>query len=199
MDIQLLENKLSTYDIKFFDVLDSTHRYIKSNREKLDKRTIVIADIQENGIGTHGRKWYINTNSNITMSILYKLNTHISNFENLTINIAKCIKEVLKEKYDINLEIKKPNDLLLNNKKICGILTEINTIHESVNYLIISIGFNVNEENFDKKIENIATSLKKEYGKKFNKEELIIYFVEKIDKQIISNLTGQNNEKINKA
>ena len=62
---------------------------------------------------------------------------------------------------------------MLNNKKICGILTETNIIGDKINYLIISIGFNVNELQFPEEIENIATSLKKETGKEFDKEEIV--------------------------
>ena len=92
----------------------------------------------------------------------------------------------IKELYDYNLEIKEPNDLLLNNKKICGILTESSTIANKVNYILIGIGFNVNEEIFNKEIQDIAISLKTEYGKEYNKEEIIVKIIENIEK-IISN------------
>ena len=86
--------------------------------------------------------------------------------------------------YKINLEIKEPNDLILNNKKICGILTEINTISEKINYLLISLGFNVNEDTFSKETKQIATSLKIEYGKEFLREEIIKEFIGILEKEI---------------
>ena len=70
---------------------------------------------------------------------------------------------------------------MLNNKKICGILTETNIIGNKINYLIISIGFNVNETDFPKELEDIATSLKKETGKEFNKEEIIQRFIKALE------------------
>ena len=66
---------------------------------------------------------------------------------------------------------------MLNNKKICGILTETNIIGNKINYLIISIGFNVNESDFPTELENIATSLYKEMGKKFDKEKILQKFI----------------------
>ncbi|MFR5313036.1 MAG: biotin--[acetyl-CoA-carboxylase] ligase, partial [Clostridia bacterium] len=88
------------------------------------------------------------------------------------------------ELYNIDLNIKEPNDLLLNNKKICGILTEINTIGEKINYLIISIGFNVNEDNFSTEIKDIAISLKSEFKRDFTREEIIIKFIENLEKEL---------------
>ena len=71
---------------------------------------------------------------------------------------------------------------MLNNKKICGILTEINTIGENINYLIISFGFNVNEECFSEETKNIATSLKREYKKEFSREDILIEILRNIEK-----------------
>ena len=67
---------------------------------------------------------------------------------------------------------------MLNKKKICGILTESNTIGNKINYVIISIGFNVNEDNFPNEIKDIATSLYKETGKKFNKQKITEDFIQ---------------------
>ena len=94
------------------------------------------------------------------------------------------MKKSIYELYNIDLNIKEPNDLLLNNKKICGILTEINTIGEKINYLIISIGFNVNEDNFSTEIKDIAISLKSEFKRDFTREEIIIKFIENLEKEL---------------
>ena len=114
------------------------------------------------------------------MTIILKPNCKIAQLNNLTVDIAKKIQKAIKELYGYELTIKEPNDLMLNNKKICGILTEINTIGEKINYLLISIGFNVNEENFSEETKNLATSLKKEYNKNFSIEEIIIKILENL-------------------
>ncbi len=194
MNSKILENKLKVYKIKYFETIDSTHKYIKEHASDLEDRTIAIADNQESGIGTHGRTWYTGDANNIAMSMLIKPNCDIDKLNNITIEIAKSIQGAIKEKYNINLEIKYPNDLLLNNKKICGILTEIRSISKEVTHLIISVGFNVNEVNFDSETEKIATSLKKEFKKNFNREEIILKIVEKIKNEILINLTSQTNE-----
>lgn len=194
MDLKKIQNQLNKYNISHFKEINSTHKYVKENYKNLKDRTVILADMQSNGIGTHGRVWYTGRENNIAMSILIKPNCNIENLKNITTKIASSIQKAINEMYNINLEIKFPNDLLLNSKKICGVLTEINTISEKVNYLIISIGFNVNETHFDEETANIATSLKKEYNQNYSREDIIIKIIENIENEILINLTSQNNE-----
>lgn len=171
--------------IEYFKQIDSTHKYAKEIAlENKENGKIIIADMQTAGIGTKGKKWYSGKAKNIVMSIILKPKITIRQLEGLTIKIANCMKKTIYELYGFKLKIKEPNDLLLNNKKICGILTEISTIGEKINYLIISIGFNVNEENFSTEIKDIATSLKNEYKRNFSREEILIRFIENLEKEI---------------
>ena len=73
---------------------------------------------------------------------------------------------------------------MLNGKKISGILTELHSRSENIEYLLISIGFNVNEDEFEGELKEIATSLKQEYHMEFNREEIISKIITKIDKLI---------------
>lgn len=115
------------------------------------------------------------------MTMILKPKCNIEKLDGLTVLIAKVMKETIKVLYNYDLEIKKPNDLMLNGKKISGILTQINSQAQKINYLIISFGFNVNEINFSKETVNLATSLKQEYGKDFSREDIIINFIEKLE------------------
>lgn len=167
--------------IKYFDELPSTHLYVKENQDKLENGTVIIANKQTAGIGTHGRTWYTGSGDNIAMSTLFKPECDLSSLNNITVDVAQSIKKTIRNLYNIGLNIKYPNDLLLNGKKICGILTEINTISGKINYLIISLGFNVNEICFDEETIKIATSLKKEYNKNFNRKEIILKIIQNIN------------------
>lgn len=170
--------------IKYFDELPSTHLYVKENQDKLENGTVIIANKQTAGIGTHGRTWYTGSGDNIAMSMLFKPECDLSSLNNITVDVAQSIKKTIRNLYNIGLNIKYPNDLLLNGKKICGILTEINTISGKINYLIISLGFNVNEICFDEETIKIATSLKKEYNKNFDRKEIILKIIESITEHI---------------
>lgn len=115
------------------------------------------------------------------MTIILKPKCKITDLKNLTIEIANCMQKTIYDLFEIKLDIKEPNDLILNDKKISGILTEINTIGEKINYLLISIGFNVNEEVFSDDLKNIATSLKKEFNKDFSREDIIVDFIRNLE------------------
>ncbi len=119
------------------------------------------------------------------MSIILHPTVTVKELEGITKDIAISMQQTIKKLYGYNLTIKDPNDLLLNEKKICGILTEINTISVKINYLVISLGFNVNEDIFSEETKNLATSLKKEYGKEFEREEIIKKFIEILENNII--------------
>ena len=115
------------------------------------------------------------------MTIILQPKCKITDLKNLTIEIANCMQKTIYDLFEIRLDIKEPNDLILNGKKISGILTEINTIGEEINYLLISIGFNVNEEDFSDELKDIATSLKKEFDKEFSREDIILSFIRNLE------------------
>ena len=75
--------------------------------------------------------------------------------------------------------------MTLDNKKIAGILTESSTLGGELKYIILSIGFNVNEDKFDDNTKEIATSLKKEFNKDFSREEIIANIIKKLDEYYI--------------
>lgn len=184
--IKKANTKVLGKEIVYYDVLDSTQKEAKRKIRTNDitNGTIIITNYQTEGIGTKGRSWYTNSNDNITLTIVLYPNCNISKLDGLTIKIAQAIKNAIKKLYGILLEIKVPNDLLLNGKKISGILTQSSTYKGNVKYLLIGIGFNVNQTKFEKEIKSLATSLKKEYGKEYNKEDIIIESIQELEKII---------------
>ena len=92
---------------------------------------------------------------------------------------------IFKTKYKIKVNIKKPNDLIINNKKVGGILTQTKTLNEKVKYIVIGIGINTNKENFTEDIKNIATSIKNEYGIEVDREEFVTEFCNQFEKEIL--------------
>lgn len=181
MEIIKIEKEIKQ-KIEYYKQIKSTHLYAKEIEKQ--GNCIIIAEKQTGGIGTKGRGWHTGENNNIAMTIIKHPNCSINKLEGLTTQIAETIQKVIKELYGYELQIKIPNDLLLNKKKICGILTEVHTRGEKIEYLLISIGFNVNEEKFEDEIKEIATSLKKEYHKEFNREEIIINIIKQIEEII---------------
>jgi len=158
---------MTQYKILHFDIIDSTNLYIKNNYKELDEYTVIDADTQTNGRGRLGRSW-LGTKDNLYFSILVKPNK--SDIAIISLLVGASIHEALKEY--INTSIKWPNDLLINDKKVCGILLE-SVISDKVEALIIGVGINVNQLVFEEVIKNKATSLKNELGFDIEKKELL--------------------------
>ncbi len=185
MDIEKIKNaktKIIGKKIEYFKKIDSTHLYAKKIAEnEANNGKTLLAEVQTGGIGTKGRNWYTGYGKNIAMTVILHPKCSIDKLENLTIEIAEKIREAIDELYNYKLDIKKPNDLIFKGKKICGILTEVHSQGGKIKYLLISFGFNVNEENFSNETKDIATSLKKETGKEFVREDIICKIIEKLE------------------
>ena len=188
MDIEKIKKANTKYlgkQIQYYKELGSTQDKAKELVNlKAENGTIVITENQIIGKGTKGRTWYSSMGKNITMTIIRYPNCTIDKLDGITLKIAEIMQNVILKLYNIKLEIKLPNDLMLNNKKIAGILTETKILKNEVQQLLIGIGFNVNETEFSKETINIATSLKKEYNKEFSIEDIIISFIEELERKI---------------
>lgn len=113
------------------------------------------------------------------------MNCNIEKLEGITIEIAKTIVKVFKKLYDIKLEIKYPNDIMYQDKKIGGILTETKIEGNIVKSMVIGIGINTNQEDFILEIEEVATSIKKEFGIKVKNQDIVAEFCNQMEEKII--------------
>ena len=174
----------------FYKKIDSTQdeiwRRIKNG--KINNGTLIMADIQENGRGTHGRVWHTDEEKNIAFSFFIELNCNIKKIEGVTIDIAEIILDILKEDYKIELEIKQPNDIVYHDKKVGGILTETKLASEQVKYLVVGIGINTLKMQFTDDIKELATSIKKEFKKEIEAQEFIAKFCNKFEKYILERI-----------
>ena len=157
-----------------YEKIDSTQKEVW---RRIGKSIIISADIQTDGIGTHGRTWYTTQKGNIAFSIGLELNKSINKLNNLTIEIAEIILEVFENLYQIKLKIKHPNDIMINNQKVGGILTETKLQGEIVKYLVIGIGINTNNE-------EISTSIKKEFGIEIDNSKVIEEICQRIGERL---------------
>ncbi len=139
----------------YFDTLDSTNNYCKQNYEMFPSFCYVIANKQTSGRGRFNRIWLSDEKNSLTLSIFIKEN--LDNPVILSMLAAISVVKTL-ESFNIKSKIKWPNDILVNSKKICGILLEGITNGTTANY-IIGIGLNVNNELFDEQIKQKATSM----------------------------------------
>lgn len=187
MDKKFIKQKLNTNilgnNIILLDKIDSTQDEAK-RIENIKNGTIIIAEEQTRAKGTHGRKWYTNlAYKNIAMTFVLFPNVNISKFQNITIIIAECLVKTFKKLYNIQLEIKYPNDIISSNKKIGGILTETKVIGECVKELYVGIGLNILQTEFNKEIVDIASSILNEFHIECCREEIIAEFLNIFEKE----------------
>lgn len=176
-------------NIIHFDTIDSTNKKAKELASKgAADGTIIISEIQESASGRFKRVWS-SPKGGIWFSMILRPNIVPTECTKVTqITAAAIYKSFLK--FGLNVNIKWPNDIVLNDKKLCGILTELKCDLETVDYLVVGIGLNVNIESFDEDISTIATSLKIEFNKEFNRTEIISSFLntfEELYNQFVSN------------
>lgn len=151
-----------------FDELDSTNNYIKQNLPSLNDGSVVIAETQSAGRGRMGRSFF--SKGGLYISFLFK-DLKVESIPFLTSFAAVAVKRAVKKCSDADLEIKWVNDLLLNSKKVCGILAESVIFSSKLSSVVIGIGINVDKTSFPKELKEIATTLY-ENGYKCNKNEL---------------------------
>lgn len=176
MILENLKTKFLAQNIIHLEKIDSTQKYIRKAENLLDG-TLVVTDFQTNGIGTHDRRWISGEKENIIISFVLNPKCNISKLTNITVILAESMIKAIQNTYKIKLDIKIPNDIVYNNKKLGGILTESIIEGEIAKKIYVGIGINLNEEKFPEEIKDIATSLKIEFKNEYSREKILSEFL----------------------
>ncbi|NFF60812.1 biotin--[acetyl-CoA-carboxylase] ligase [Clostridium botulinum] len=170
-------------NIMYFNTIDSTNNKAKElGTNGVLEGTVVISEEQTGGRGRLGRQWVSPKFKGIWMSMILRPDIEPMEASKITQIVAAAVCSAIKE-LGIDVYIKWPNDIVLNNKKICGILTEMSGEINKINYIVAGIGINVNidEEDFPEDIKKIATSIKIQTGLKIQRKELIAKIFNKFE------------------
>lgn len=181
-----LNTKILGKKIKYYQEIDSTQLEVWRLANESQNGLLIMADMQTNGKGTHGRTWYT-SNNNIAFSFLIVPNCTVDKLDGITIDIAKIIVQIFEETFNIKIEIKAPNDLMAKHKKLGGILTETKVFENKVKYLNIGIGINNNQISFPNEIQDIATSIKKEFNTSIDRLKFIAEFCNRFENYLVDN------------
>ena len=178
-------------NIYYEEKVDSTNTLARELSAKGVKNgSVVISDYQEKGRGRNGKIWTSPCGCNIYMSIILKPKFSPEVAQGMTILAAVSVADAIAEVASLKPQIKWPNDILIDSKKVSGILTEMSTQNMIIEHIIVGIGINVNAEENDMEngIKNIATSLLIESKKTdgftglLNRNKLITSILNKFDK-----------------
>lgn len=156
-----LNTKMIGSEILHFKSIDSTNDYAKQIANNAKEGTLILSEEQTKGKGRLGRQWHSKSHDGIWMSMILKPNINPYKASFITLIAGASVVKAL-DNLGVSTKIKWPNDIILNNKKLCGILTELSTQIEIINYVVLGIGINVKTIDFKDEISDIATSLYKE-------------------------------------
>lgn len=140
------------------DEVESTQDFLKNNYKNFPDQTFIYAGYQKSGKGQFDRKWESKKNENLLCSFLIKKSFNI---ENIQYSVSAMIIDFLSE-FKIKTDFKKPNDILVQGKKICGILVEKIFFESEVVATIIGIGLNINQTQFKNKDATSLIKIKKD-------------------------------------
>jgi len=173
--------------IFYFPELESTNIMAKEKAlhrtEAIDEGTIIIAEKQSAGKGRLGRKWF-SPAGGIWLSIILYPQLSPSYISRITLMTAVAAVKAIKICTQIESQIKWPNDILINRKKVCGILTEMSAELDIINWVVVGIGINVDidHRDFPKDIQVNTISLKEVSGKEVLRVKLVQTFLQEFEK-----------------
>jgi BirA family biotin operon repressor/biotin-[acetyl-CoA-carboxylase] ligase len=176
---QFIGRKLHAYD-----TVSSTNDVAKALAlEGAEEGTVIIAETQTRGRGRMRREWF-SPEGGLWFSVILKPKTKAKEVTKITLAVGVAIAKALKRQFNLNAEVKWPNDVLANGRKVCGILTESVTYGEAVKIVVVGVGLNadISLENFSRSIRDPLTTLKEELKTEVSLEPLlceIFYHIER--------------------
>ena len=202
-----LKTKFIGKNVLHFETIDSTNDYAKKIGNELRDGSVIISEEQTKGKGRLGRVWESKAGEGIWMSIILKPNIIPNKAPFITLIEGASIVKALNI-LGVDAKIKWPNDITINNKKLSGILTELSAEIERVDYIVVGIGMNVKDTDFEEELKDKATSL---YKENYNVsridivkeilcqfEKLYLDYIEKDDKKEVLDICRQYSAIINK-
>lgn len=186
MTAEEVESRLHTRTLGrnciYLNRVDSTNNYAKRIAEEGAKEgTLVIAEEQTGGKGRRGRGWIAPRNVNVMMTLLLRPRIQPRNASMLTLLMAMAAVRAIREVTGFQAGIKWPNDVVAGGRKVCGILTEMSSEPDYINYVVIGIGMNVNQKDFPQEIAGTAGSLSMVLGRDISRAELTARVMEALE------------------
>lgn len=187
-----LNTKFIGHNIIHFQTIDSTNDYAKKIANEEEEGTVIISEEQIKGKGRLGRQWYSKSHEGIWMSVILKPDIMPYKAPFITLIAGASIVKALND-LGVKTSIKWPNDIILNNKKISGILTELSAEIERVNHIVLGMGINVKTMEFSQEICDIATSLYKE-DYKVSRVDIVRNILNEFEKLYIDYVNNNSKE-----
>ena len=179
-----IKTKVIGNEILIFNEVSSTNDLaMEMGSKDGEDGLVIIAESQLHGKGRLGRTWISPKGVNLYASILLRPDFSPLQASALTMMASVAAAKAISETTGLHAEIKWPNDILIDQKKVSGILTEMNAEEEKINYVVIGIGININmkKEDFPENLRMPATSLMESLGKKVERTKVLCFLLESLD------------------
>lgn len=172
--VSALKTRWLGHHLVFMEETDSSNNQIRRLAEQgAGEGTLVVADQQNAGKGRRGRSWLSAEGSGVWMSFLLRPQFQPESASMVTLVTALAVADGIYETTGLDCGIKWPNDLVINGKKVCGILTEMSSDMDTIQYIVVGIGINVGIREFPSEIRETATSLELCLEESVNRVKLI--------------------------
>ncbi|MDX1639514.1 MAG: biotin--[acetyl-CoA-carboxylase] ligase [Balneolaceae bacterium] len=180
-DVDKFHTELDTswigHEVTYFEQLDSTNSYLKNiSEDQITHGMICLADNQTRGRGQYERNWESSPGQNLTFTVAFMPGTP-ERLHVLTLACAYALTELIREELSLRSFINWPNDVVVNDRKIAGLLTETVFAGNKLDRVLVGIGFNVNQERFSDSLERKATSMKLLGGQNVCRESLLAKYL----------------------
>lgn len=186
----LVRNTIFSGHIHHYHQVDSTNLLASrqasvadGNRETASEGEVFLAEEQTAGRGRGGHSWHSERGAGIYCSIILRPPITASDALWLSLISAVAVQDAVREVTGHATDIRWPNDLLMNDKKFCGILTELSTDGDRVRHAVVGIGINVNHASFPEDLSQLATSLKLQTGREWSRLEITAALLKSLDRE----------------
>lgn len=170
----LLTSKWAGRTITFYEETDSTNiQAVKEAENGASHGTLLVADRQTAGRGRRGRGWESPAGTNIYFTLILKPDFAPDRASMLTLVMAHSVNRAIRQETGLACGIKWPNDIVVNGRKVCGILTEMKVVQGRICHVIIGAGINVGKQEFAAELSEKATCLDRECDGKVSRSSLL--------------------------
>lgn len=184
--LQNLDTQFLGKEIQVFKEIDSTNEEVKRQALRGARDGLVIVSEEQNGgKGRLGRAWNSPSGTGLYFSFLLRPEHIPEPLTNATLLAGLGVVRALRRVWGLDAKIKWPNDVVIGNKKVCGILTEMAAEIDKVQYIVPGIGINVGNESFPDELAAKATSMLMELGKPVKRSDVLLAALEELDQLFI--------------
>ena len=187
---ELGENEIGHKIIHYFRIDSTNDAALTLAAEGAPHGTVVVAEEQSAGRGRFGREWYSEKSNGNYASVILRPMLSPADAATLTLRAGLAAHRAVSAATGLAVDIRWPNDLLVNGKKVCGILTEMSAELDRLHYVVLGVGINVNHSAMPAELKAFATSLSMEGGRHYSRAQILVNLLRELEKHYRMLLEG---------